>query len=182
MVQLYYSAKHLHNILGRAPPSPLPFVARYPSDPTSRMLTNCSALKLLFRPFWSCCCWVLTIRLQQLCLRMRHYCMRSLLCSRHNGSSFPNFDRDFLQATKCAFLQPQKKSCGWQLSSEFPGSIIFSCFYCWSNDWTTRRGSYGIFARVGWPNIGLVATRPAGPVPTALLCTPLWKFWLQYLI
>ena len=27
---------------------------------------------------------------------------------------------------------------------------------------------YGIFAQVGWPNIGLAATGPAGPVPTAL--------------
>ena len=27
---------------------------------------------------------------------------------------------------------------------------------------------YGIFAWVGWPNIGLAAAGPAGPVPTAL--------------
>ena len=39
--------------------------------------------------------------------------------------SFPNllFDGDFLRATKSAFLQPQQKSCGRQLSSEVPSSI-----------------------------------------------------------
>ena len=33
------------------------------------------------------------------------------------------FDGDFLQATKCAFLQLQQKFCGWQLSAEVPSSV-----------------------------------------------------------
>ena len=39
--------------------------------------------------------------------------------------SFPNlrFDGDFLQATKCTFLQPQQKSCEQQLSSKAPSSV-----------------------------------------------------------
>ena len=46
---------------------------------------------------------------------------RAIYCER----GFPNlrFDGDFLQATKCAFIQPQQKSRGRQLSSEVPSSV-----------------------------------------------------------
>ena len=38
----------------------------------------------------------------------------------------------------------------------------------WNKNWTTRWSLYDIFARVGWPNIGPAAAKPAGPVPMAL--------------
>ena len=76
---------------------------------------------------------------------------------------------------------PQQKSFGRQLSSEIPASVLLeqelnNLSKLIQNLWV-----------VGWPNIGLVATRPAGPVPTALymcqqtdtqmfkLFTLLWK-------
>ena len=66
------------------------------------------------------------IRLQQLRLRMRHYCMHPSLTRARSivsvVSQIVRFDRDFLQATKC-FLQPQQKSCGQQLSSKVPSSV-----------------------------------------------------------
>ena len=61
--------------------------------------------------------------------------MRSLLSCGRNGTRIHSqsivsvfsqnlcFDWDFLQATNCAFLQPQQKSCRWQLSSEVPSSV-----------------------------------------------------------
>ena len=110
------TAQSARMFLGTPTSPPPPLAARYP---TSRMLL------LFFWPFWSRYRWVLTFRLQQLRLRMRHYCM--LLYCLHHGSRIRNllwawFPKltlrvtDFLQATKCAFLQPQLKSCGWQLS------------------------------------------------------------------
>ena len=61
--------------------------------------------------------------------------MRSLCLRRRNGTRIRArsivsvvsqnlcFDGDFLQATKCAFLQPQQKSGGRQLSSEVRSSV-----------------------------------------------------------
>ena len=116
MVRPYYSAKYAHNVLGHAYlPSP------QHAYPSSRML--------LLSPFWNRCHRVLTIRLQQLQSRLRHYCMRSLfsyLPARSIVSVVSQnlrFEGDFPQETKCAFLQPQQKSCGWQLSSEVPSSV-----------------------------------------------------------
>ena len=53
-------------------------------------------------------------------------------------------------------------ACGLQLSSKIPASVLLE------QELATCQSSYGILALVGWPNIGLVAARPAGPVPTAL--------------
>ena len=79
---------------GACPPS-LPPTRR----PVSQ-LQNVIALKLLFRLFWSRCRWVLVV------------------ATRYSERNFPK-----LTVTKCAFLQPQQKSCGWQLSSEVPSSV-----------------------------------------------------------
>ena len=81
------------------------------------MLTNSSTLKLLFRPF---------SKRNSVAggLRRRHHCLCSC-CHNSIHSTFPNlrFDGGFLQITKQSCLQPQQKSCWWQLSSELPTSI-----------------------------------------------------------
>ena len=81
MLRSYYSVKCAHNVLGHAP-SLLP-------HPDTSPLENCYAfrVKLLFTPFWSCCCWVLTIQLQQLRLRTRRYCSTSLLSLPHHNET-----------------------------------------------------------------------------------------------
>ena len=125
MVQPNYSAKSVHNVPGHAHLHSRPHAALYAS---SRMIMLSNSF---FWPFWSRCRWVLTIRLQRLRLRTRHYCTRVLYCLRRRTrarsivsavSQNLRFDGDFLEATKC-FLQPQQKSCGWQLSSEVPSSV-----------------------------------------------------------
>ena len=95
-----------------------------------------------------------------------HAYSRAIYCER----GFPNlrFDGDFLQATKCAFLKPQKKSRGRQLSSEIRSSV--ATFRVTIEQPTKAHRPTAFFAQVSWPNIGPAAARPAGPAPTALVC------------
>ena len=49
-------------------------------------------------------------------------------------------------------------------------AFLFMVFYCFLRALGVRTGQplYGIFAQVGWPNIGPAAAGPAGPVAMAL--------------
>ena len=138
-------------------------MAQYTS---SRMIID---FKLLFRPFWSRCSWVQTIRLQQLRLRMRHYSMcpysRAIYCER----SFPKRTfRGRLSSGDEVFPPAPTEICGWKLSSEVPSSV--ATFRATIIEQPTKLSSYGIFAWVhSWLNIGPAA---AGPAPTALLLRP----------
>ena len=76
------------------------------------------------------------------------------------------FDKDFLQATVCAFLQPQQKSWGRQLSSDVPSSV--ATFRSTIEQPTKAHTAFQV-ARVSWPNMGPAAAGPAGPAPTALI-------------
>ena len=74
------------------------------------------------------------------------------------------FDEDFLQATKCAFLQRQQKFCGWQLSSEVPSSV--ATFRATIEQPTKAHTAFlrGLVGRI----LVLSAAGPAGTAPTAL--------------
>ena len=71
------------------------------------------------------------------------------------------FDGDFLQATKCAFLQPQQKSGGWQLSSKVPSNVA-----TFRATIEPTKPHTALLHGLCWPNIGPAAAGPAGPVPT----------------
>ena len=72
------------------------------------------------------------------------------------------FHGDF-QVVKHACLHPQKEifCC---LSRLIPTRVILARI-----GQPTWQNLYGIFAWIGWPNIGLAATGPATPVSTALV-------------
>ena len=91
--------------------------------------------------------------------------------------------RRMLWAIHNSFL---KLTLQWEVSSGDNAAclddscLLRSLLVCsWARIATTRGTPYCIFVWVGWPNIGLAATRPARPLPTVLInyaCVYCWVY------